>query len=536
MQKENSTNSKSSDSLSEKQSPPVPGFQSKILVSALQMAFGTMSSRVLGLLREVAFAALFSRTVTDAWSAAFRLPNLFRRLLGEGSLAVSFIPVFVETRQENGEERDTDSSKNFVSAMFTCLFCLLTVLTVLGVLFSEEILLLLLDEQYRQIPGKFALTVRMAQIMFGFIFLMSMFGFFMGILNALGIFALPALAPTLFNVAMIVSTLVPHHWFPYEGDGLAWGVLIGGALQMGILIPALRRKGYLPNFRWDFWQPSVKQVFLNMLPGFLGMGLLQITTLVNLSFASQLGEGVISYIYWADRLLELPLSLVSVSLGTALLPTLATFWSQNKKDRFAGTVGDYLRITLYAALPAAAGLFCLALPLVELIFMRGRFSSQDAFQTADILQVYAFILISTSCVRVVVPAYYAVKNTWLPAVVSGVCLGAHLIFAPFLMSRYGVWGLNVSTLLSGSLNLLLLLACFPWFVTSLSYRNVLGGLLKFLVPTFALVGVCSLWPWFSRFALDFLPPFTVRLLTVVFFVTVGGLVFICWQVRWILKS
>ena len=205
-QSQQSQQTKSALSLGERGSLPQDVFQSRILVSALQMALGTMSSRVLGLLREVAFAALFSRTVTDAWSAAFRLPNLFRRLLGEGSLSVSFIPVFVESRQgeASGNQQETDLSKNFVSAMFTCLFCFLTLLTVLGVLFADDLLRLILDENYSLVPGKFDLTVRMAQIMFGFIFFMSLFGFFMGVLNALGVFALPALAPTLFNMAMII--------------------------------------------------------------------------------------------------------------------------------------------------------------------------------------------------------------------------------------------------------------------------------------------------------------------------------------------
>ena len=506
-------------------------FQSRVLVSALQMAFGTMSSRVLGLLREVAFAALFSRTVTDAWSAAFRLPNLFRRLLGEGSLSVSFIPVFVESQQaiHRGDNSDTDLSQNFVSAMFTCLFCVLTLLTIFGILFSENLLRLILDENYFVVPGKFELTVRMAQIMFGFIFFMSLFGFFMGVLNALGSFALPALAPTLFNVAMIISTLIPQKWFPHAGDGLAWGVLVGGALQVGILLPALQKKGYLPRFKWVFWGPPygtlVRKVFVNMVPGSLGMGLLQFTTLVNLNFASQLGEGVISYIYWADRLLELPLSLISVSLGTALLPSLSSLWSEGNRLQFSRTLSDYLRINIFAALPAATGLYFLSQLLVEIIFLRGKFSAIDALQTSQVLKVYALILITTSCVRVLVPAYYAVKNTWFPALVSGVCLLAHLLLAPILMEQWGLWGLNLSTFFSGALNLLLLLAFYSRLISPFYWKSFFGAL-KFLVPSAGLGVVCLVGSPLSVYLMEFFPPFLARLTSFCFVLVLSALVFI----------
>lgn len=505
--------------------PETSPFQNSILKSAMKMALGTLTSRSLGLLREIAFAALFSRTITDAWSAAFRLPNMFRRLLGEGSLSVSFIPVFVESRFQDGKAQNTEDSKKFVSAMFMVLFCILTVLTVLGILFSEQILNLLLDENYKAIPGKLELTVRMAKIMFGFIFLMSMFGFFMGILNALGIFGLPAMAPTLFNLAMIVSTLLPQNWFPEPGDGLAWGVLAGGLLQMGILLPTLRRHGYLPKIRLQFSHPLVSKVFLNMLPGLLGMGLLQVTTLVNLKFASELGEGVISYIYWADRLLELPLSLVSVSLGTALLPSLAGLWSGGQAAKFSETVSDYLKINLYAALPAAAGLFFLAQPIVELIFMRGQFTVNDAVQTAAILQVYSFILISSSCVRVLVPAYYAVKNTWFPAVVSGVCLVGHILLAPIMMSAYGVWGLNISTLLSGGLNFVLLMLFYTTAVTGIRFLPVLVSLGKYLVPTAVLSLICLSWPYLLPH-FEFLGVTLSRLLLLGILIPAAGLSFI----------
>lgn len=451
----------------------------KVVRHALSMAFGTFASRILGLLRDMALAALFSRTITDAWTAAFRLPNLFRRLLGEGSLSVSFIPVFVEARMDSKER-----AQQLANGFYTLLLLFLAVLTALGILFAEPVMRLLLDSGYS--PEKLEITVRMARIMFGFTFFITTYAYFMGILNALGKFALPALAPTLFNVAMITSTLLPGSWFPFEGDGLAWGVLIGGALQTVILVPALARLGAMPRLQWRGLNEDMRRVLRNMLPGLLGMGLLQFTTIVNLKYASGLGEGAISYIYWADRLLELPLSLVSVSLGTALLPTLAALWSQGQKQQMSDTANYYLRLNLFVAVPAALGLYYLALPIVEVLFMRGEFTGADAEQTATVLRVYSVILVSTSCVRVLVPAYYATKNTWFPAVVSAVSLVAHIALAPLLMRESGLDGLVTSALISATLNIVLLLSFYTKWIGEFDYFKLALHVVKF---AFAGVGM-----------------------------------------------
>lgn len=456
------------------------------------MAGGTMMSRVLGLLRESLFAALFDRHITDAWTAAFRLPNMFRRLLGEGSLSVSFVPVFVEAHLTDSEGKTQNRAQNLVNGFYTVLLGVLGLITLLGVLYSESLLNVVLDEKYILDVEKFALTLRMAKIMFGFVFLISTYAYFMGILNALGRFGLAAMAPTLFNVALIVSTLLPRNLFPVDGDGLAWGVLVGGFLQMAILVPSLRKLGYFPSLVWDLTNPDVLRVFRNMLPGLLGSGLAQFTTIVNLKFASRLPEGTISYINWADRLLELPLSLVSVSLGTALLPTLASYWSRGERNVMTETSNYYLRLNLFVALPASFGLYVLAEPIVNVLFRRGQFGAADAKATASILGIYAMSVISISCVRVFVPAFYAIKNTWYPAMVSGICLVAHIFIAPLLMDHYGVLGLMWSSFLSASLNLLCLLFAYTFFVGPLGFRKILFSIVKFLVAGAAMVGVMTI--------------------------------------------
>jgi putative peptidoglycan lipid II flippase len=464
----------------------------QVVFQALFMALGTMTSRVLGLAREALFAALFSRTVTDAWYVAFRLPNIFRRLFGEGSLSVSFIPVFVEARV-HGE--GTPRAKELVNGFYTLFFLLLSVLTAIGVLFPEPLLNILLDDNYHAVPGKFDLTVLMARVMFCYIFLVCTYAYFMAILNALGKFGLAAMAPTFFNICMVVSTLIPNHFMQWDGQQLAWGVVIGGIVQAGVLVPSLRKLGYWPKLTLDFNRPDVWRVLRNMTPGLLGMGLLQITTLVNMRFASELGEGPISFINLADRLLELPLALVSVSLGSALLPTLSRMWTEGKRDEMASTSNYYLRLNLYVCVAAAVGLYCLAEPIVELLFQRGKFTPAEAATTAGVVKVYSFLIISNSLVRVFVPSYYAVKNTWFPALISSICLVIHVIIAPRLMDRYGLYGLNSSAVITSTLNFLLLAGFYRRFVGVFGWGRVLKSFGLFLIPGLVMALGLQLYPW-----------------------------------------
>lgn len=473
--------------------PHTPQQQEKggqVVVQAVLMALGTLTSRVLGLVRESLFAALFSRTVTDAWYVAFRLPNIFRRLFGEGSLSVAFVPVFVETRLDpTGQER----SHRLVNGFYTLFFLGLAVLTAIGTIFPEPLLNFLLDENYRAVPGKFDLTVLMARIMFAYIFLVCTYAYFMAILNALGRFGLAAMAPTFFNVCIIAATLIPTSWLQWEGQALAWGVIVGGVVQAAVLIPSLRRTGYWPKLSLSFNDPDVWRVLRSMGPGLLGMGLLQITTLVNMRFASEFGEGPISFINLADRLLELPLSLVSVSIGTALLPTLSRMWAQGKADEMSSTSNYYLRLNLYVCVPAAIGLFTLAEPIVELLFQRGKFTPTEALMTAGVVKIYSALIISTSLVRVFVPTYYALKNTWFPGVVSAICLFMHIGIAPVLMSRFGFYGLNFSSVLSSTLNFLLLAIFYRHFIGTFGWWRVVKSFSVFLLMGAAMAGALLIY-------------------------------------------
>ena len=464
--------------------------KSSIILKALMMAAGTFSSRILGLIREMALAAFFDRAVTDAWTAAFRLPNLFRRILGEGSLSVTLQPILIQAQMED-QKTGGRRAKSLLESMHLLLIVALTVLTVAGIIFSEPILRMVLDQSYTAKVQALALTVRLAQIMFGFLFFICLFAYYMAILNSVGSFGWPAAAPVLFNVSLIISTFVPTDWLPVKGDTLAWGVLAGGFMQMSALILPLRKKGLLPGFRWNPKNPDVLTILRNMAPGLFGLGLIQVTILINTHFASSLGTGAISYIYWADRLLELPLSLVSVSLGTALMPALTEYWMRGEKAKTAEVSERYLSLNFFVGSMASVGLYVLALPIVKILFQRGHFTSEDSLQVASVLQVYSLTLIPVSAIRVLVPAYYAVKNTWFPAASAAFALLVHIIIAPKLMNDYGLRGLNFSSFISAGINIIFLLSAYSFFITSFPWKSFIFKVFKTVVASGVMIFICQ---------------------------------------------
>lgn len=475
-----------------------------VVKSATYMAMGTFSSRVLGLIRDAILGAFFDRTVTDAWLVAFRIPNMLRRLFGEGALSVSFIPIFIEL-MTNPKSKQEGKDFKLASGVFSLLSALLLVLTTIGIIFSSQIVHLIAGEEaYMSVPGKFEMTVQMAQIMFAFCFFICLYAFYMAILNAYKKFALAAFAPVLFNVAMIVSTLLPAY-FPnhFTNLQLAWGVTIGGFLQMIILVPALIKLKCLPSFSLNFFDPNVLRVFRNMVPGLLGLGVMQIGMIINTRFASSLEEGANSWIYWSDRVLELPLSLFAVSLGTALLPTLAAHWSKGEKDEMIDTANRYLRMIFFVSVPCAIGVWFLARPIVEVLFHRGKFSTYDLMNTSSILMIYAVGIISFGGIRVIAPSFYAIKNTWYPAVVSLICLCVHYFVAQYLMAIYGIQGLASSSMISSILNLALLLIGFRIFIGHMMIGKLLKSLIKFVISGAVMAAVIQCYDLLIAYFGDF---------------------------------
>lgn len=463
---------------------------SSVVRSAFKMALGTFGSRILGLVRDILMAASFSVLVTDAWLVAYRIPNLFRRLFGEGALSVSFIPLLVEAREKHGVEAESQ----LVRGVFSLLFVLLGSLSLLCMVFAPQLVDLIAGgEAFKSIAGKTAFTIKFLRIMSFFMLFICMFAFFMAILNSRKKFFAAALAPILLNVCLIIACLLPSDLLEFPGEWLSWMALLGGLLQMLVLIPIVIRQSLMPQFTLNFLNPKVMQVLKNTSPALLSMGVLQITTLINVYYASGIENGANSWIYYADRLLELPLSLIAVSFATALLPSLSEKWAKDDRKSFTEIFASQFRFTLFLAVPAGIGLFMLAAPLVELLFERGEFDSASTLKTASVLKIYSISLLVYASLRIVNVCFYAAKKVWLPLLGTCLALLSHLLMVGYWVEAYGVAGLAISTTISGFLNLFLQGFLFKKVFGEFGVISALKSLLKFSVSGAVMASVILLY-------------------------------------------
>jgi putative peptidoglycan lipid II flippase len=461
-----------------------PQQKRSVMQLALSMAVGTFSSRILGFIRDRVMFQLFPTAVMDAFVVAFRLPNIFRRLLGEGSLSVSFIPVFVSARTDS-EER----AKHVANAVFTIVLSASIFISMACFVFMEPIIRYLVDDPtgFAATPGKVEQTIYLARIMIFYLILVSTYAFHTAIANTIGHFFLPAVGPTLFNVGLILFTILPIELGPYAGSSPSWGVIAGGVLQAGVVFWLLIKIGFLPRLTWNWSGPDVRHVFLNMVPGLFGLGVYQMMMLVNTKFAASLPEGTQSYIYLADRVLELPQSLIAVSLGAALLPRFSDLHSSGEKSKFLNEANQAVRLLLYLTLPAAVGMCLLARPLTEVLFMGGSFGPEDAAKTASVVEIYSGLMLFSSLSRVTAPAFFALKNTWLPAAIAFFVLVVHVLVTPYFVKHYGLTGLATATTASSILNIVVLQIFFYFWIGPLGYVSILFSALR-LVPALLVMG------------------------------------------------
>lgn len=465
-----------------------------VAASALVFAMGTMLSRILGLLRDMLTARYLPPDVRDAFIVAFRLPFFFRRILGEGAISVSFIPVFMDVLAWRAPRDEKDQrARELVSGVFSILLTLTLIISALAIVFMEDILgWLLTGQAYRSVPGKFEMTVEIGRIMFGFLVLISMYAYFMAVLQALKKFALAAVAPCLFNLSIIAAALISRRLAAPQWV-LAWSVIVGGFLQMGILIPSMIRSGYFPRLTLKWETADIGRVMKAVLPGLMGLSVLQVTTIVNLHFASYLPQGTHTYLYLADRILELPLSLFVVSIGSALLPTLSQQWAEGDKTGMGETINHYVRLIVFVSLPAAVGMFVLAHPITEVLFLGREFKYEDALATAQVIQIYSFGLILAAGVRILSQGFYAIRNAWYPAVAAGVAVVSHVLFAYALTRSFGLMGLAGASVASSAVNLILLGLAYHSWVGSLELKRLLKSVFVFAIGAAVMVAVLSMY-------------------------------------------
>ncbi|MES2854631.1 MAG: murein biosynthesis integral membrane protein MurJ, partial [Bdellovibrionota bacterium] len=334
-------------------------------------------------------------------------------------------------------------------------------------------------------------------------------------------FAMTALAPCFFNIAMIAAALVSGRVGTAE-DVLAWAVIVGGLLQMLVLVPGVVRAGYFPrlNFRWN--SPDVLRVFKSIVPSIFGMSIMQITAIVNMYFTSHLPSGSQSYLYFADRILELPLSMFVVSVGTALLPTLSRYNAEGNRQAMSDTINHYIRLIMFVALPAAVGMFVLAQPIVNVLFLGREFKYADAIATAQIIQVYSFSVIVAAGVRILAQGFYAVQNTWFPALAGGVALITHVIFATALTKTFGLPGLAAASVCSALVNLLMLATAYRAWIGTLQLGTLAKRILLYSVCAAVMFGVLATHDYLLRFVG---PRVYSRAFVLLVVITLGGIAY-----------
>lgn len=392
----------------------------------------TLISRVLGFVRDAVIARGFGAGLeTDAFFVAFRIPNLLRRLFAEGAFSQAFVPIVAEYRTRQGEAE----TKLLVDRVATLLGLALVVAAALGVA-AAPLIVYVSAPGFSATPEKFDLTVAMLRVTFPYILFISLVALAAGILNTWSRFAIPAFTPTLLNVAFIVAALLFAPYFDPPVMVLAWAVFAGGVLQLAFQVPYLARIGMLPRPRLAFTDPGVRRILVLMGPAVIGVSVAQISLLANTIFASFLQTGSVSWLYYADRLMEFPTGLLGVALGTILLPSLAKFHSEAAREAYSKLLDWGLRLTFLLAAPAAAALAVLAAPLIATLFLHGRFDANDLAMTRQALVAYSVGLLGLILVKVLAPGFYARQNIRTPVKVAlatlAVTQAANVAFVPWL--------------------------------------------------------------------------------------------------------
>lgn len=374
----------------------------------------TLLSRILGFVRDFVIARSFGAGLaTDAFFVAFRLPNLLRRLFAEGAFSQAFVPILAEYKNRRGEAE----THQLVNRVATLLGAIVLLVSVLGIL-AAPLIIYVSAPGYAADADKFALTVSLTRITFPYILFMSLVALCGAVLNTWSRFTIPAFTPVLLNLSLIGMALLAAPWFATPVLALGWGVFLGGVLQLALQLRPLARIGLLPRLEWRPSDPGVRRILKLMAPALLGVSVSQISLLINTIFASFLPEGSVSWLYYADRLMEFPAGMLGVALGTILLPSLSKLHADEKPEEFSALLDWGLRLTLMLTLPAALALAVLAIPLISTLFMHGAFSAEAVLATRSALVAYSVGLAGLILVKVLAPGFYARQDIRTPVKIA----------------------------------------------------------------------------------------------------------------------
>jgi putative peptidoglycan lipid II flippase len=484
-----------------------------------------LCSRVLGLLREVIFASLFGASKNmDAFLTAFRAPNMLRDLFAEGALSTAFVTTFSSRIATDGDQ----SAWRLASKVATLTVVFMSAVTLLGVIFAPALITVLAPGFA---PDKAELTILLTRIMFPFILLVSLAALVMGMLNAKHVFGMPAMASSFFNLGSIIAG-VGFGWLldPHFGTraliGLSLGTLVGGLLQLLVQVPSLARVGFRfkPDFDWR--DPGVRKIISMMIPATIAASAVQVNVAVNSGFASGLGDGPMTWLNIAFRLMQLPLGLFGVAIATVTLPLVSRSAALGNTAEFRGAIAHSLRLVMLLTIPSAIGLIILAEPIISLIYQHGRFTAEATRQTAAALQFYAIGLAAYAGVKVLAPAFYAVGKKQLPMLVSLLSIAVNFGLNWFFQFQlgFGHRGLALSTSLVAITNFLLLYMMMRRHAVRLETRALFFTLTKLAIAGVALALICIGGQWIFFQSLQSLRVWQ-KAIEVVVTVVLGGAVF-----------
>lgn len=429
--------------------PAEKSHEHKITGAASIVGSATVLSRILGYVRDAAVAYVFGAGLyADAFFVAFRVANLLRRLVGEGALTSSFIPIFTEEHASRSE----DGSRAMVSSVFTLFTLILLALTVIGIVFSRE-LVMLMSPGFIKDPEKFSVTVSLTKQMFPYMVFVGLMAIAMGVLNSFRHFTAPAIAPVFFNIAMIFSVFAIAPFLRHPVYSLSIGVLLGGAVQFAMQLPYLKRYGMSPRPLFKFSDPAIKKIFLLMGPSAFGVGVYQLNIFVTLWFASKLAEGSVSYLYYSGRIMELPIGVFSVAVATAVLPSLSEHAVKKEWEGFKDSLSFALRIVNFVTIPATIGLLVLSYPIIDVLFRRGQFGVSAAAATSIALVYYAVGLVPVSACRLLSSVFYSLKDTVTPVWIALVSFFFNVAFCIVLVGPLRHGGLALATSLASFINM-----------------------------------------------------------------------------------
>jgi putative peptidoglycan lipid II flippase len=456
--------------------------------SAGLIGAATMTSRVLGLVRDQVMAVLFGAgDQMDAFNVAFRIPNLVRDLFAEGAMSAAFVPTFTRRLTQEGRE----SAWRLGSLVINALILTTGAIVLLGIAFAGPISQWYASA-YASVPGKLELTVTLTRVMFPFLTMVAVAAALMGMLNSLHRFFVPALAPALFNVLAIVCTVGLAFLMPKIGLPMimapAIGVVAGGLGQVAAQWPLLRREGFRYQRVVDFRDEGLRQVLLLMGPAVIGLAAVQVNVLINTILATDEGTGAVSALNFAFRVMYMPIGLFGVSIATAVLPAISRHAARENLAEMRDTVSNGLRLMLMLNVPATFGLVALAAPIIALIFQHGRFTAADTAATAAALICYAPGLVGYSVVKIAVPSFYALRDSRTPVVVSIATMGVNILLNLTLVKVLGFKGLALGTAVAAIFNAVVLLVLLRTRLGGLDGRRIATALVKITLASLAMAG------------------------------------------------